>query len=86
MQEKVDVSKIKSYFRELQSKICYKLSEIDGKCFYTDNWEYQENRGGGRTCVLENSSVIERGGVNFSNIHNKYLPDAILRTKPELQE
>jgi coproporphyrinogen III oxidase len=41
--------------------------------FREDIWERPEG-GGGRTRVIENGNVFEKGGVNISAVHGK-LPD-----------
>jgi coproporphyrinogen III oxidase len=43
--------------------------------FREDIWERPEG-GGGRTRVIENGQVIEKGGVNISAVHGK-LPDSM---------
>ncbi|WP_440994612.1 oxygen-dependent coproporphyrinogen oxidase [Cysteiniphilum litorale] len=79
-----DITRVKNYLLALQDDICAKLEKIDGKRFQEDNWQYQNGQGGGRTRVLENGNVIEKGGVNFSHIEGSELPKAILAMKPEL--
>ena len=79
-----DIQRVKNYLLSLQDDICTKLEKIDGTHFQEDNWRYQNGQGGGRTRVLENGNVIEKGGVNFSHIEGSELPKAILTMKPEL--
>lgn len=60
---------IVSAFKALQDRICRRLEEVDGKrLFEEDLWERPEG-GGGRTRIIKNGSVIEKGGVNFSLVH-----------------
>ena len=56
------------YVYGLQDTICIALEKADGKAiFRTDEWERTEGRGGGgRTRVMENGNVFEKGGVNSS--------------------
>ena len=57
------------YIQELQDTITAKLEEIDGKAvFREDLWKRPEG-GGGRTRVIENGKVFEKGGVNISAVH-----------------
>jgi coproporphyrinogen III oxidase/REP element-mobilizing transposase RayT len=64
------------YIQELQDTISSKLEDIDGKAeFQEDNWKRPEG-GGGRTRVIENGDVFEKGGVNISGVHGK-LPDSM---------
>ena len=64
------------YIQNLQNEICSALEEIDGKAlFREDKWE-RDGGGGGRTRVIENGNVFEKGGVNISTVHGE-LPDPI---------
>jgi coproporphyrinogen III oxidase len=57
-----------SYFKDLQDRICNAIEETDGTAkFKEDNWNHLTG-GGGRTRVIENGSIIEKGGVNFSYV------------------
>jgi coproporphyrinogen III oxidase/REP element-mobilizing transposase RayT len=65
-----------NYIHELQDSITSKLEAVDGKvAFKEDLWERPEG-GGGRTRVIENGGVFEKGGVNISGVHGK-LPDSM---------
>lgn len=69
-------NKFYQYIRNLQNQITSKLEEIDGIAkFREDIWERSEG-GGGRTRVIENGEVFEKGGVNISAVHGK-LPDTM---------
>ncbi|MFY0650798.1 MAG: oxygen-dependent coproporphyrinogen oxidase [Cyclobacteriaceae bacterium] len=60
---------ISEWFKQLQDDICTQLEGADGAGkFREDLWE-RPNGGGGRTRVIENGNVIEKGGVNFSAVH-----------------
>lgn len=55
-----------SFIHELQDKICSALEAVDGKAtFIEDKWERAEG-GGGKTRVIANGNVFEKGGVNTS--------------------
>lgn len=57
------------YIQQLQDSITSKLEEMDGTAkFQQDFWEREEG-GGGRTRVIENGAVFEKGGVNISKVH-----------------
>ncbi len=50
----------------LQNGICTALEQVDGKAvFVEDAWERTEG-GGGKTRVIANGNVFEKGGVNTS--------------------
>ena len=54
------------YIEDLQNRICRALEEADGKAkFLEDRWDRAEG-GGGKTRVIANGWVIEKGGVNTS--------------------
>lgn len=62
-------NKFYSYIKELQDTITSKVEEIDGSAkFREDIWKRPEG-GGGRTRVIEDGSVFEKGGVNISAVH-----------------
>ena len=57
------------YIQNLQDSITQALEAIDGKArFREDLWERPEG-GGGRTRIIENGNLIEKGGVNISAVH-----------------
>jgi coproporphyrinogen III oxidase len=59
------------YIHTLQDTITSALEKVDGKAsFKEDLWERPEG-GGGRTRVIENGNVFEKGGVNISQVHGK---------------
>ena len=69
---------ISDWFQHLQDNICHQLEAADSKAkFREDKWE-RSGGGGGRTRVIENGSVIEKGGVNFSAVYGS-TPDSILK-------
>ncbi|MEM7086686.1 MAG: oxygen-dependent coproporphyrinogen oxidase [Bacteroidota bacterium] len=65
-----------SYIRTLQNTITTRLEALDGKAtFQEDLWKRPEG-GGGRTRVIENGAVFEKGGVNISEVHGQ-LPESM---------
>jgi coproporphyrinogen III oxidase len=76
---------VQAYFEELQNRICGTLEQLDGGSrFHEDRWNYAGG-GGGKTRILENGTVFEKGGVNFSAIEG-VLPEAMsakLKISPE---
>lgn len=85
------IEKVKAYLLSLQADICQQLSEEDGsKDFIVDEWTREKAEGsmgltgGGRTRVMEEGGVIEKGGVNFSHVHGKTLPASATAHRPEL--
>jgi len=74
---------VTSYLTSLQDTICEGLASIDGQTFVEDIWQH-ESGGGGRTRVLSNGGVIEKGGVNFSHVKGDQMPPAATLKRPEL--
>ena len=65
-----------NFIRGLQDKITKELESIDGKAkFNEDLWERSEG-GGGRSRIIENGNVIEKGGVNISAVDGP-LPESM---------
>lgn len=64
------------YIHSLQDSICAGLEGIDGKSkFVEDKWVRAEG-GGGKTRVISNGNVFEKGGVNTSVVYGA-LPEAM---------
>jgi len=58
-------------YREIQSSICESIESADGSGkFIKDSWD-REQGGGGLTRVLADGSVLEKAGVNFSEVHGQ---------------
>lgn len=75
---------VKAYLLDLQDRICEALAQADGGAgFYEDAWQ-RPGGGGGRTRVIENGALIEKGGVNFSHVHGDGLPASASAHRPEL--
>ena len=65
-----------AYIQTLQDQICQALEAADGEAaFEEDLWE-RAGGGGGRTRVIENGRVFEKGGVNISAVHGA-LPESM---------
>ncbi|MDX2303250.1 MAG: oxygen-dependent coproporphyrinogen oxidase [Microscillaceae bacterium] len=71
-----DKQTITSFFEHLQDTICQGLEEADGGAeFQQDAWE-RPGGGGGRTRVIQDGNVLEKGGVNFSAVYGE-MPQAL---------
>jgi len=58
-----------SFIHDLQDHICSALEQVDGKStFIEDNWERTEG-GGGKTRMIADGNVFEKGGVNTSVVY-----------------
>ncbi len=79
-----DKHAVKDYLMDLQDRICAALADCDGaETFKEDSWEREEG-GGGRSRVLVEGGVIEKGGVNFSHVTGGRLPASATAHRPEL--
>ncbi|NIB39514.1 oxygen-dependent coproporphyrinogen oxidase [Pseudomaricurvus alkylphenolicus] len=79
-----DKEAVKQYLLALQDSICQQLQSEDGSAtFIEDSWTRQEG-GGGRSRVINDGAVIEKGGVNFSHVFGKQMPASATAHRPEL--
>lgn len=63
--------KFYAYIQTLQDTICAGIEAIDGGAqFKEDLWKRPEG-GGGRTRVIENGAIFEKGGVNISAVYGE---------------
>lgn len=74
---------VKEYLLQLQESICQALANVDGSPFVEDSWQRAEG-GGGRSRVLADGNIIEKGGVNFSHVFGDRLPPSATAQRPEL--
>ena len=78
------IQKVKNYLLDLQQSICSALEEEDGESkFVIEEWK-RDAGGGGRSAVIEEGAVIEKGGVNFSHVYGDGLPPSASAHRPEL--
>lgn len=59
---------------QLQSTICEKLAEVDGRKTFTSHPWQREAGGGGLTRVIQHGGVFEKGGVNTSSVYGELSP------------
>ena len=69
------------FFKGLQDRICAGLEAADGGArFREDSWQ-RPGGGGGRSRVITEGSVFEKGGVNFSEVFGEF-PSEFAKTLP----
>ena len=71
------------YLKSLQDSICKGLEELDGSAKFREDLWTRDEGGGGRTRVIQDGNVFEKGGVNFSEVFGE-APDFLakeLKTK-----
>ncbi|WP_419698417.1 oxygen-dependent coproporphyrinogen oxidase [Mucilaginibacter sp. NFX135] len=70
----ISKEQIASDYQQIQDEICAALELTDGKArFEEEVWE-RDGGGGGRTRIIQNGNIFEKGGVNFSAVHGQ-LPE-----------
>ncbi|HVF62686.1 MAG TPA: oxygen-dependent coproporphyrinogen oxidase [Casimicrobiaceae bacterium] len=79
----MDIEAESRWFVDFQSRIVAALEAIDGGTFLRDEWTRPEG-GGGISRLIEDGAVLERGGVNFSDVRGPSLPPAATTARPNL--
>ena len=79
----MDTTATRTYLLDLQARIVAGLEGIDGEPFRRDEWSRPEG-GGGLSRLIENGSVLERGGVLFSHVMGERMPASATAHRPEL--
>ncbi len=81
----INREEISAWLLQLQNSICSSLEITDGKSkFKEENWTREEG-GGGKTRIIEDGGVIEKGGVNYSAVFGD-APEFLFREKEHSQE
>ncbi|MDO6784465.1 oxygen-dependent coproporphyrinogen oxidase [Neptunomonas phycophila] len=79
-----NIDAVKAYLLSLQDSICDALAKADSKqVFVEDAWE-RPSGGGGRTRVISEGGIFEKGGVNFSHVFGESMPASATAHRPEL--
>src|SRR3954452_21495178 len=63
------------FFRDLQDRICSVLEKLDGTGKFREDLWQREGGGGGRTRILAEGAVLEKAGVNFSDVFGQMSPE-----------
>ena len=83
----MDLQAVRSYLLGLQQHIVAQLQAQDGKTFHTDAWvrsPQERLQGDGKTQLVEQGGLLERGGCNFSHVRGPQLPPSATQHRPEL--
>ncbi len=83
-----DIQRVRDFLTDLQARICSALEQQEQighgtATFEIDDWQRPEG-GGGRSRVLQNGTVIEKGGVMFSHINISKLPASATERHPAI--
>ncbi len=67
------------FIRSLQDEICKTLENLDGKAkFLEDHWK-RPGGGGGRSKIISNGNIFEKGGVSTSVVYGK-IPEMLKKS------
>lgn len=69
----MNADKVSDIYQQLQDHICKKLDNADGKGRF-EKHTWKKDVGFGHTCVMQNSAIIEKAGVNFSYVKGDFTP------------
>lgn len=76
---------VKSFLITLQKDLEGQLRRVDPEInCQEDKWERMEG-GGGRTLAFKDGPIIEKGGINFSDVSGNQLPKTATQNRPELE-
>jgi len=63
-----------NYIEGLQDQITSSLEAIDGLVKFEEDLWVRKEGGGGRTRIIQNGALFEKGGVNISKVHGPLPP------------
>ncbi|WP_374339199.1 oxygen-dependent coproporphyrinogen oxidase [Methyloversatilis sp.] len=78
---------VRAWLLDLQEDIIAGLETADGSPFLTDSWVRgpgERLQGDGRTRLIEEGNLFERGGCNFSHVQGDTLPPSASANRPDL--
>lgn len=76
---------VKSFLIGLQTSLAVELRNADPSVYcQEDEWKRPEG-GGGKTLAFKAGKVLEKGGINFSDVSGKKLPKTATQNRPELE-
>ena len=79
-----DPDAVYQYLIDLQDRITGSLGAMDGGADFREETWKREAGGGGRSRVIEDGELFEKGGVNFSHVMGAELPPSASASRPEL--
>ena len=79
----MDLGAAREWFAGLQQRIVAALEVVAGESFLRDAWQRPEG-GGGVARLIEEGRVLERGGINFSDVRGERLPPSATLSRPAL--
>jgi coproporphyrinogen III oxidase len=82
-----DTGAVRAYLLGLQSRIIGAMEAEGGDPFVTDHWVREPGgklEGEGLSRLVEEGTLLERGGCSFSHVKGKVLPPSATQHRPEL--
>jgi coproporphyrinogen III oxidase len=79
--------RVREYLLGLQANIIAAFEVEDGAPFRRDHWQREPGgklEGEGRSLLIEEGHLLERGGCNFSHVKGGALPPSATQHRPEL--
>lgn len=67
----ISKEEIARQYQLIQDEISMGLENLDGTGKFDEELWHRQGGGGGRTRILQEGSIIEKGGVNFSAVHGE---------------
>lgn len=72
------------WLKFLQDHICKQLQLLEPSAYFIeDMWQHQQG-GGGRSRIIQDGAVLEKGGVGFSHVKGEEMPHAATVKRPGL--
>jgi len=78
---------VRDYLLGLQQDIVTTMERVDGHAFRTDAWvrpSGERLQGDGKSQLVEEGGLLERGGCNFSHVLGTAMPPSATAHRPEL--
>ena len=66
--DETSIAAVRAYLRGLQDRLKDELERIDGGARFDEDAWLRAEGGGGRSRILKNGRVFEKGGVGFSEV------------------
>jgi coproporphyrinogen III oxidase len=83
----MDTQAVRNYLLGLQQNIVSTMERVDGHAFRTDAWTRDPGarlQGDGKSQLVEEGGLLERGGCNFSHVKGTAMPPSATQHRPEL--
>jgi len=82
--DKPDSNAVYEWMLNFQSSVISALKGVDRSAVFSyDEWQ-RPGGGGGISCACAKGAVLEKAGVNFSDVQGTALPPSATATRPEL--